>query len=66
MTSGTVHVVEYGLPVADTLETGVQTTAHIHHHRIGVLPYEAAHGTVENHPRTTQPTSLNFAPSKRE
>ena len=45
-----VHVVEYGLPVADTLETGVQTTAHIHHHRIGVLPYEAAHGTVEKPP----------------
>ena len=45
-----VHVVEYGLPVADTLETGIQTAPHIHHHRIGVLPDEAAHGTVEKPP----------------
>ena len=42
-----VHVVEYGLPVADALETGVQPAAHVHDHRIGVPLDEAADGTVE-------------------
>ena len=38
---------EDAMHTADTLEAGIQPTAHVHDHRTGMCPDEPPHGTVE-------------------
>ena len=42
-----VHVIKDRFSVSDTLETGIQSAAHIHDNRMGMRFDEPPHGTVE-------------------
>ena len=44
---GEIQIEPRHLPIVHSLEAGVQSTAHIHHHPIGMLFQERAYGAVK-------------------